>query len=123
MKRDKKIHYSIKTIGGKDMKTITDVLGNEYNLSDFSYFVTMSDTFLSGWGNAERKTAKRVVLCKTWREAQIIMDGISNCRNNNGMRYVNVCNKFPKYNRNKYTVSVDLFDNCTLYIEKSNIKL
>ena len=102
---------------------VIDVIGREHNLQDYSYFVTMTDKFLSGWGKAENKIAKRVVLCKTWREAQIIIDGISNCKNNNGMKYVNVCCKFPKYNSKNYVVSVDVFDDCLLYIERSNIKM
>lgn len=104
------------------MKTVTDVIGREWNLNDFPYFVTMTDRFLSGWGCAENKTAKRIVLCKTYREAQIIVDGIKNCKNQNGMRYVKICSKFPRYNSGRYTVSIDVFSDCRLYIEKSDIK-
>lgn len=105
------------------MKTVLDVIGREHNLSEYSYFVTMTDKFLSGWGEAENKTAKRVVLCKTFREARIIVDGIKNCKNQNGMRYVNICTEFPKYNERRYKVSVNVFPDCTLYIEKSDIRL
>ena len=105
------------------MKTVLDVIGREHNLNEYSYFVTMTDKFLSGWGGAENKTAKRVILCKTYREARIIVDGIKNCKDQNGMRYVNICTEFPKYNERRYKVSVNVFPDCTLYIEKSDIRL
>lgn len=104
------------------MKNITTVLGEIKNLSDYNYFVTMTDTMLSGWGNADGKTAKRVILCQTFREAQVIVSGLNNCKNRNGMRYINIACKFPKYSEKRYTVSVDEFEKCTLYIKKSDIK-
>ena len=104
------------------MKNVTTVLGEIKNLSDYNYFVTMTDTMLSGWGMAENKIAKRVILCQSWREAQIIVSGLNNCKNRNGMRYINIAYKFPKYSEKHYTVSVDEFEYCTLYINKSDIK-
>ena len=104
------------------MKNVTTVLGEVKNLSDYNYFVTMTDTMLSGWGRAENKTAKRVVLCKTFRDAQIIVSGLNNCKNRNGMRYINITNQFPKYSEKRYTISVNEFEDCTLYIKKSDIK-
>ena len=104
------------------MKNVTTVLGEVKDLSEYRYFVTMTDTMLSGWGQAENKTAKRVILCQSWREAQIIVSGLNNCKNRNGMRYINIAYKFPKYSEKRYTVSVDEFEDCTLYIRKSDIK-
>lgn len=104
------------------MKNVTTVLGEIKNLSDYNYFVTMTDTMLSGWGNADGKTAKRVILCQTFRDAQIIVSGLNNCKDRNGMRYINIAYKFPKYSENRYTVSIDEFKDCTLYIRKSDIK-
>ena len=72
------------------MKNVTTVLGEVKNLSEYRYFVTMTDTMLSGWGQADNKTAKRVILCKTFRESQIIVSGLNNCKNRNGMRYINI---------------------------------
>lgn len=104
------------------MKNVVTVLGEVKNLNEYRYFVSMTDKNLSGWGMAENKTAKRVVLCKTFREAQIIVSGLNNCKNRNGMRYINIAYKFPKYSENRYTVSIDDFKDCTLYIRKSDIK-
>lgn len=104
------------------MKNVVTVLGEVKNLNEYHYFVTMTDTMLSGWGMAENKTAKRVVLCKTFREAQIIVSGLNNCKKRNGMRYINIAYKFPKYSEDRYTVSIDDFKDCTLCIRKSDIK-
>lgn len=103
------------------MKTVIDVIGREVTITDNMYFVTMTDRFLSGWGRAEGKTAKRVVICNSYRQAQIIADGIRNCRNQNGMRYVNICSELPRYGA-RYVVSYDRYEDCTLYREKSDIK-
>lgn len=103
------------------MKNVVTVLGEVKNLNEYNYYVTMTDKSLSGWGMAENKTAKRVVLCKTFREAQIIVSGLNNCKDQNGMRYINIAHKFPKYSENRYTVSIDDFKDCTLYIRKSDI--
>lgn len=103
------------------MKKVIDVIGREVEITDNMYFVTMTDRFLSGWGCAEGKTAKRVVICDSYRQAQIIVDGIKNCRNQNGMRYVNICSELPKYG-SRYFVSYDRYKDCRLYIEKSDIK-
>lgn len=104
------------------MKTITSVLGTEVQITDNMYFVSMTDRFLSGWGHAEGKTAKRVVICDNYRQAQIIVDGIRNCRDNNGMRHINIRSRLPRYDAGRYTVSYDLYKDCTLYRERSDIK-
>ena len=38
------------------------------------------------------------------------------------MRYINIALKFPKYSEKRYTISIDKFNDCILYIEKSDIK-
>lgn len=103
------------------MKKIKDVIGREVEITDNMYFVSMTDRFLSGWGCAEGKIAKRVVICDNYRQAQIIVDGIKNCRNQNGMRYVNICSELPKYG-GRYVVSYDMYKDCKLYIDRSDIK-
>ena len=36
------------------------------------YYVTMTDTILSGWGQAEGKTNKYIVICDTFEQAETI---------------------------------------------------
>ena len=57
------------------------------------YFVTMTDLFFSGWGGAEGKTNKFIVVCKNWQQAQIIE---RNAKKRSEMRYINICMKKPR---------------------------
>lgn len=88
-------------------RIITDVLGMKANVEDFKCFVTMTDKFLTGWGCAEKKIAKRVYLCKDSRTAFELRDRITN-RKNSGMTYVNVVYSFPKYPASRYVTTFDL---------------
>lgn len=86
--------------------TVTTVLDEICNVSDYAYFVTMTDRFLSGWGCADGKIAKRVYLCKTLEIAESLVNRIQN-RKNTGMKYINICTSLPNYSTAKYTVSYD----------------
>ena len=61
------------------------------------YFVTMTDKFMSGWGGAEGKTNKFIVVCENWQQAQIIE---RNAKKRSEMRYINICMKKPRYGAN-----------------------
>ena len=61
------------------------------------YFVTMTDLFFSGWGGAEGKTNKFIVVCKNWQQAQIIE---RNAKKRSEMKYINICMKKPRYGTN-----------------------
>lgn len=60
------------------------------------YYVTMTDTFLSGWGPAENKKAKYVYECETYEEALIVH---GNAENRSDQKHINICQKKPNYNR------------------------
>jgi hypothetical protein len=66
------------------------------------YYVTMTDTFLSGWGMAEGKTNKLVIECDSRREAEIVAN---NARARSDMKHVNICANKPSYSSSKYYVS------------------
>lgn len=63
------------------------------------YYVTMTDSFMSGWGLAEEKINKLVFECKNNLEAQIVYD---NAKNRTDMKYVNICFYKPYYNKKQY---------------------
>jgi len=86
------------------MKTIINSLGEEIVITDDCYFVTATDKFLSGWGRADGKTAKRVIVCQTWRQAQRMADAMRNDRKC-GMIYINISCRMPRYSDKKYVVS------------------
>lgn len=66
------------------------------------YYVTMTDSFLSGWGMAEGKTNKLVIECNNLQEAEIVAN---NARARSDMKYVNICTTKPRYSSSAYYVS------------------
>ena len=67
-----------------------------------SYWVTMTDKFMSGWGMAKNKINKLVLSCNTYEEALIAE---RHAKNRDEMRYVNICVNKPRYNDRDYFVS------------------
>lgn len=59
------------------------------------YWVTMTDTFMSGWGRAEGKTNKYVVECNSRKMAKQIYNA---AKKRSEMKYVNICLNKPHYN-------------------------
>lgn len=61
------------------------------------YYVTMTDKFMSGWGMAERKTNKFIVVCENWKQAEAIE---RNAKKRPEMKYINICTTKPRYGAN-----------------------
>lgn len=57
------------------------------------YYVTMTDKFMSGWGDA-RKINKFIVECDTFAQAETIQ---RNAEKRPEMKYINICMKKPRY--------------------------
>jgi hypothetical protein len=66
------------------------------------WYVTMTDKFMSGWGQAQGKINKLVIECDTLSEAQTVEN---NANRRHEMIYVNVVDHKPSYNSNRYMVS------------------
>lgn len=66
------------------------------------FWVTATDTFMSGWGLAAGKTNKMVFPCATWEEAATVAQ---NLKDRSDMRYINICTRKPSYSPQKYYVS------------------
>ena len=66
------------------------------------YYVTMTDKFFSGWGKAEGKLAKFVVVCDTLQQAEGIFLA---AQNRPEMVAVNYTGIKPRYSSNRYIVS------------------
>lgn len=66
------------------------------------FYVTMTDSCLSGWGMAKSKKNKLVIECETYEEALIVKEKADKRAE---MKYVNISLKKPSYNKNKYLVS------------------
>lgn len=61
------------------------------------YYVTMTDKFMSGWGMAQGKTNKLIVVCDTWQDAETIQ---RNAEKRSEMKYINVTDRKPRYGQN-----------------------
>ena len=65
------------------------------------YYVTMTDSYLSGWGMAQNKINKLVFECSSYQEAQTVAQ---NAENRSDMKRVNICTKKPSYSSTRYYV-------------------
>lgn len=88
-------------------KVITTVLDENYVITGNEVFVTMTDKFMSGWGCAANKIAKRVIICPDRQSAELIKDRLINPKH--GMKNVNVTYSLPYYSASRYTVTFDVF--------------
>jgi hypothetical protein len=59
------------------------------------YYVAMTDKFMSGWGKAEGKTNKHVIVCNSYDQAKIVE---RNAKDRSEMKYVNIRSTKPHYN-------------------------
>lgn len=66
------------------------------------YWVSMTDKFMSGWGEAHNKVNKLVIECQTWEQAQIVE---RNAKRRHEMKYVNICINKPYYDERCYYVN------------------
>lgn len=57
-------------------------------------YVTMTDTFMSGWGPAEGKVNKFIVECENYDQANIIL---RNAKKREEMRHVYINTRKPKF--------------------------
>ena len=58
-------------------------------------YVTMTDSFLSGWGVAQDRKSKLIIECNGWSEAEAVE---SYARSRSEMKYVKIRTRAPRYN-------------------------
>lgn len=66
-------------------------------------YVSMTDTFMSGWGLSEGKINKLIFECDNYEEAMLVLN---KAKNRKEMKYVKVHEKMPNYNESKYFVQI-----------------
>jgi len=72
------------------------------------YYVSMTDTFMSGWGMCgTRKTNKLIFECESMDEAIIVAD---NAESRTDQKHVNICSNRPYYNKKRYYTQVKTKD-------------
>ena len=73
-----------------------------YEKKEKKYYVSMTDNFMSGWGQAKGKINKLVIECTSYEQAEIVEN---NARRRTEMKYINICINFPYHifnNPNNY---------------------
>ncbi len=68
----------------------------------YTWYVTMTDKFMSGWGKAKGKINKLIIVCENGDQAHRIQ---KNASYRSEMKYINVTTDKPYYNPNRYLVS------------------
>ena len=63
------------------------------------YYVTMTDTVLSGWGQAEGKINKLVFQCESYDQAALVEQ---NALDRTDQKYINIRSTRPYYNKDRY---------------------
>lgn len=72
------------------------------------FYVTMTDTFLSGWGKAEGRIAKFVFVCDNWQEAEIVKE---NAERRGDQKYINISTTKPYYSSKTHLVQYKTKEN------------
>lgn len=95
-----------------NMSTIIyDVIGNPIEVKSHHYIVTATDKAMSGWGRAEGKTHKQIVICEDWSQ----MCRVKRNLRQQGFTYVNDCIRLPKYSSTRYTWSYHHANDCPIW--------
>ena len=84
---------------------LTDVMGVHHLITSEMVLVTAVDKSMSGWGRAEGKISKCVVICHDWTQAERVFRNMDS----QGYTYVNRRSArigLPYYAPSKYVVSI-----------------
>ena len=71
-------------------------------IKQLPYYVSMTDKFMSGWGEAKGLINKFVIECDTYEQALTIE---RNADKRNEMVHINITDKKPYFNSNRFLVS------------------
>jgi hypothetical protein len=79
----------------------------------YPYYVTMTDTFFSGWGQAKGRIAKYIAPASSLEEAEVVA---YNAKARGDQKNVNIVSKKPSYNAKRYRVGwMDKANNSSWY--------
>lgn len=70
------------------------------------YYVTMLDTFMSGWGMAKDKKNIMIVECDSLEDAELIAE---NATKRSEMKNIDIWTEMPEYDDALYVLSVKTF--------------
>lgn len=66
------------------------------------YYVTMTDSFMSGWGRAKDRINKFVIACDNYSQATEIAE---KAHKRPEMKYIRIARNIPHYSPGRYLVS------------------
>lgn len=78
-------------------------------MKDTKYYVSMTDKFLSGWGVAENKISKYIVICDNKKQALEVAE-CAGRKYNSEMAYIRICKNKPNYNTKRYVTSYTTYN-------------
>ena len=88
---------------------------------DKTYYVVMTDTFLSGWGGAKDKINKLILICTDKTQSEIVKD---NAKNRTDMKHIKSYAEIPpKYlNNTKCLTQIKTITDFPCWYEKDYFK-
>lgn len=93
--------------------TVKTVFDEAVNLEG-KIFVSFTDRFLSGWGEAVGKVHKQVIICDNWAEADKIESSLNSDRS---ASWVRVYREMPYFAPGKYSVSYRMASDCPAWLK------
>lgn len=104
------------------MKTINNYKGETFNYSVDSWFVIVTDTFLKYCDICKGKTCKRVIICKTHKEAQRLADALLNS-SKDLFSDITATNIIPCFHPDRFHISVNRYQdyNTPLWMQYTEI--
>jgi hypothetical protein len=85
-------HHNNKIIDMGSIENKKDIKTIELNLNKI--YVTMTDKFMSGWGNADGLINKYIIVCDNYQQADIIE---RNAQKRSEMKHINIRRSTPYY--------------------------
>jgi len=84
-----------------------------------TYYVAMTDKFLSGWGLAKNGLSKLVIECDTYPEAKIVFQ---NAHDRSEMKNISLCLTKPHYPKNYHVHFSDKTDAARWFMVDAFVK-
>ena len=107
-----------KTTHEKNIKRMLQITHNKKDfdgieLSKYNYIVKATDKFMSGWGRAENKIAKSLLLCETKKQAFIAIEKMDKYFKFKNWYNIN-CETIP-LNESNVIYTLRTIDHCPLW--------
>jgi len=79
-----------------------------------TYYVSMTDSFMSGWGKARGKKAKFIYKCNDFDTARIVAQ---NARDRTDQKYVSISESMPRFSEEDYHIEWKTIEDSPLWYD------